>query len=219
MSSKNMYYTSDLHIGHRKVSGIRGFWDEDNVVSTGYGIPEALPDTHAHDELLAENWDAVVRPGDTVYILGDISINGGDHALEWLDRRPGSKVLIAGNHDPVHPQFRTAEKNFKRWMETFDMIVPFMRRKLEGISFAMSHYPYESWGDGPERGGAEASRDNQWRLPDLGMPLLHGHTHGKERDHGNMFHVGLDAWNMQLVPQEVVQNWLVTHKEGALAHV
>lgn len=222
MSAKNIFYTSDVHIGHRKVAGIRGFWDEDNVIATGFGMPEALPDTHAHDEMLAENWDAVVRPGDTVYVLGDISING-DHALEWMDARPGHKVLIAGNHDPVNPMFRTAEAKFPRWMQTFDMIVPFMRKRLGGQNVLLSHFPYASYGEGPERGGAEESRHNQYRLPEMDLPLLHGHTHGKERGHENMFHVGVDAWDMQLVPQDTILTWLTTEytewKASQNAHV
>lgn len=223
--TKNIFYTSDLHIGHRKVAGIRGFWDEDHVSDVPQVLadgsietmPEALPDTDEHDRVLADNWDAVVHPEDTVYVLGDISINGGEHALEWMDRRPGNKILVAGNHDPVNPMFRTAEKAFPRWMQTFDMIVPFMRKRLEGQNVLLSHFPYESWGDGPERGGAETSRHNQYRLPEMDLPLLHGHTHGPERAHGSMFHVGVDAWNMQLVRQEVIQEWLTdeyrTYKE------
>ncbi len=226
---KHTWFTSDLHIGHRKVAGIRGFWDEDKVVDVfpqdvdGFEMSvECLPDTQEHDLVMAENWDAVVRPGDTVYVLGDISINGGEHALKWMDARPGNKILVAGNHDPVNPMFRTAEKAFPRWMQTFDMIVPFMRKRLSGQNVLLSHFPYESWGDGPERGGAETSRHNQYRLPEMDLPLLHGHTHGPERAHGNMFHVGVDAWGMQLVPQETIQDWLTTeyaeYKETQNAH-
>lgn len=80
----NVFYTSDLHIGHRRVSELRGYGSTDQ-----------------HDGVLGWKWDSDVRPDDTVWILGDISINGGQHALDWIAERPGHKVLVAGNHDPA----------------------------------------------------------------------------------------------------------------------
>jgi len=159
----------------------------------------------AHDTWLASLWDQSVSSDDQVYVLGDISINGAQSALDWISARPGTKHLISGNHDPVHPAHRTAVKLLPKWNQYFDTIQPFMRRKLNGHEFLLSHFPYASYGDGPDR--KPETRFEQYRLPELGLPLLHGHTHGQERDHDNMFHVGIDAWK-GLVPQEVVQDWL-----------
>lgn len=208
----NIFYTSDLHIGHKLVSGLRGFWDEDNMTPTGrfkHGeeIIDVAQDTNSHDAWLAAIWDSTVRSQDQVYILGDISINGGQHALDWIGERPGIKHLIAGNHDPVHPMDRRAAQRLPLWSQYFETIQPFMRRKLEGRNFLLSHFPYWSWGDGP---GRPEARYEQYRLPDLGLPLLHGHTHGTEREHGNMLHVGVDAWEGQLVPQQTVHEWLLS---------
>lgn len=52
------YFTSDPHFGHRKVAEIRGF-----------DSPEE------HDAALAANWRAVVRPGDKVWVLGDLAMS------------------------------------------------------------------------------------------------------------------------------------------------
>lgn len=195
-----IFYTSDLHIGHRLVAGIRGHRDEFHID----GIDTWTANTAKHDAWLADVWDAQVKPDDTVYVLGDMSINGGQHALDWIAARPGTKHLIAGNHDPVHPSHRTATKNLPHWLEYFETAQPFLRRKLVGKDVLLSHFPYASWGDGPGRPG---SRYDQYRLPDLGTALLHGHTHGPERDHDNMFHVGIDAWG-KLVSQETIIDWL-----------
>lgn len=206
----NVYYTSDIHIGHKLVAGLRGFNHYDPRPQE-FGLPvEAVPDTAAHDAWLADIWDKTLGPKDTVFVLGDISINGGQHALDWIAERPGTKHLIAGNHDPVNPMFRTAVAKLPLWNQYFETITPFMRRKLDGMNFLLSHFPYESWGDGPAR---EGSRHNQYRLPDMGLPLLHGHTHGEERAHGNMFHVGVDAWDGQLVRQDTIMDWLKELKE------
>lgn len=205
----NVFYTSDLHIGHRLVSGLRGFTRMVPYVAPPggeqYDVMVSEPDTAAHDEHLARMWDSTVRNGDQVWILGDISINGGQHALDWIEERPGIKHLITGNHDPVGPHDRRAPRLMKHWMQYFDSIQSMARRKLYGKNFILSHYPYWSWGDGPERPEA---RMEQYRVPELGLPLLHGHTHGTERAHGNMYHVGLDAHDLQLVPQDTIMDWL-----------
>lgn len=183
-----VWYTSDIHLGHRKVSEIRGFEDTDD-----------------HDHQIVMQWLKQVKPEDTVYVLGDVAVSGYGYALSILKQLPGTKHLISGNHDPVHPMHRAAySKRFVEWLEVFETIQPFQRKRLNGVEFAMSHFPYAAWGDGP---GREGSRYEQWRLPDLGMKLLHGHTHGPERDHANMLHVGWDAWG-RLVRQSEVIEWL-----------
>lgn len=201
--SPQVWYTSDLHIGHKLVALKRGFWERGTRDENGGPIA----DTAAHDLYLATTWEQAIHPLDTVYVLGDISINGGQHALDWIAARPGTKHLIVGNHDPVHPMYRTATKLLPHWSKYFETIQPFMRRKLLGQTVLLSHFPYESWGDGPMRPG---SRHNQYRLPDHGEILVHGHTHGVEKQHGTMFHVGVDAWGLRPVNQDVLIEWMTT---------
>jgi calcineurin-like phosphoesterase family protein len=213
--SKNpqYFYTTDTHLFHRLVAQDRGFFvpGSEMVWSEQLGKMVGEPDVQAHADTLAHNWDSVVRPQDTVFVMGDISINGSDAALEWHRERPGTKILIMGNHDPVWPFHRDAPKHFQKWSEVFTGgMFPFLRRKLGKKYFLLSHFPYT--GTGAEGHGVE-DRYPQFRLPDLGVPLLHGHTHGKERHHVSdkgtpQLHVGLDAWDMQLVHQDTVQGWL-----------
>jgi calcineurin-like phosphoesterase family protein len=197
MTAPRVFYWSDLHLGHRKVAAIRGFGEGEEAV-------------RRHDLFIFDAWCRTVTDRDLVYVLGDIAVSGfHTHALPILAGLPGRKRLIAGNHDPVHPQHRrTFARELPRWLEVFETVSPFERRRLNGHTVLLSHYPYEEWGEGPERGGREAARDLQYRLPDLGTPLLHGHTHGRERGHGHEFHVGVDAWRDGPVAQELVIEWL-----------
>jgi calcineurin-like phosphoesterase family protein len=197
----DVFYVSDLHIGHRLVAGLRGFKKDSTL-----DHDQLEPDVEAHDAWIAQNWDRVVKPEDQVFVLGDISINGGQHALDWMAARPGVKHLISGNHDPVHPQNRKSIKVMRHWLNYFETIQPFLRRKLDGKTVLLSHFPYESWGEGPNRPGE--SRMNQYRLPEMGDLLLHGHTHGPEKSHGKQYHVGLDAHDLQLVSQETILDWV-----------
>lgn len=184
----NHFYTSDLHIGHRLVAGLRGF-----------------DSTEEHDATLAAYWDLTVKPEDTVFVLGDTGMTKFEQVvLPWFSERPGSIHLIAGNHDPIHPARSDAYKLQSKWLSVFSSVQPYATRKTNGVKFLMSHFPYLSWGEGPLRGGEEAARWVEWRLPESDVPLLHGHTHGPEKAHGQMLHVGWDAWGRFVREDEVV---------------
>lgn len=189
-----VWYTSDLHFGHKRVSELRGF-----------------KDTTHHDEEISLEWERVVSKNDIVYVLGDIAVGNYRYALDLLKTLPGRKHLISGNHDIIHPMHHKGQSRAEldRWLQVFETVQPFTYRRLGKHKLLLSHFPYSEWGDGEHR---EGSRYEQFRLPDLGHPLMHGHTHGKETFHGgahinNQVHVGWDAWGT-LVPQETVLEWL-----------
>lgn len=56
-----------------------------------------------HPRRVAEFWDATVNPEDLVLLPGDISwamnLNQAAADLEWIAERPGTKIMIRGNHD------------------------------------------------------------------------------------------------------------------------
>lgn len=188
-----VFFTSDLHLGHRLVAELRGFTYSDYANQGELWTSETL--TAEHDRVLAENWDALVKPSDQVWVLGDISAGGtkAQHkALDWLRDRPGGKHLIAGNHDGCHPMHRDAHKWQPLYLDVFKTVQPFARRKINGQPVLLSHFPYQ--GD-----HTEADRYDQYRLRDLGVLLLHGHIHRPLRKMGYQIHVGLDAWNLKPV--------------------
>lgn len=185
-----VYYTSDLHFGHKLVSELRGF-----------DTPEE------HDYHIADTWNKIITKRDVVYVLGDLSLRGGTYALDIVESLPGRKHFISGNHDMIHPMHERGQsrKEMDKWLNVFESVQPFLRRKLAGQAVLLSHFPYASFGDG-ERGG---SRYDEYRMTDVGLPLLHGHTHGKETMHDNMLHVGWDAWGT-FVQQDIVIDWINT---------
>lgn len=185
-----VYYTSDTHFGDSKNAARRGF-----------------ASTEEHDEHLIETMRSTLRKNDRLVIVGDLAVTQHARAIALVGSLPGTKELIFGNHDPGHTMHRSSNGSLlRRYLEGFDMVALFQRRQVAGIEFAISHFPYSSWGDGPHR---ETSRHHQWRLPESTYPLVHGHTHGKEREHGNQFHVGWDAWGA-LVPEQKIIDWVKT---------
>ena len=85
-----VWLTSDLHLGHVLVSGLRRF-----------------PSVAAHDATLATRWCERVAPDDTVWVLGDVVMGEWRAGLTLLSSLPGTKHLILGNHDRPHPAYYT----------------------------------------------------------------------------------------------------------------
>jgi calcineurin-like phosphoesterase family protein len=116
-------------------------------------------------------------------------------ALEWLAGRPGTKHLVSGNHDGVHPMHHDSHKKFGPYLEVFASVQQSARRKLAGYEVLLSHFPFL----GSEDAFDTYNRFEQWRLPQMGSWLLHGHTHSRVRSHGRSIHVGVDAWDLKPV--------------------
>lgn len=176
------YFTSDHHFGHGFVSKLRGF-----------------SSTEEHDQTIAENWRSTVTKHDDVWVLGDLTIGSLGYALGLLAELPGRKNLICGNHDVVHPMHKKSGNHQRRYLEVFESVQTFARyRTPDQRLVLLSHFPYTADRAEP--------RGMQWRLPDLGETLFHGHLHTEERmTSPREIHVGLEAWGMKPVAVEQLQ--------------
>ena len=172
----SILWVSDLHLGHEKVADLRGF-----------------ASTAEHDRWVEFLWRDAVTDEDEVYVLGDLSVD--ERTFEYVDfiisSLPGRKHLVSGNHDPCASIHSQAHRGFPGYLKVFEALQDFAIRTLGGHRLHMSHYPYLS--------STNPDHTDVPRYPDYRIsgdaPLLHGHTHGKERMHdGNQLHVGLDAW-------------------------
>lgn len=80
-----VYFISDLHLGHKNMAIKRGFIDENE-----------------HDLHIINSWNSVVKKKDTVWILGDITMERATN-YHLLDQLNGFKKVVLGNHDrPKH---------------------------------------------------------------------------------------------------------------------
>ena len=180
-------FTSDLHLGHRTVSEIRGF---DSI--------------EEHDRVVLGNISKVVRPGDTLWILGDVAMGGWKETIvplmELVSTNRVNTHVVLGNHDRPAPNNSNGHAYVTEFATRggFASVSTVAKISVEGRSLLMSHYPYD--GD-----HTEEERYDQFRLRDLGTTLLHGHTHSDQRvshsSNGTLqIHVGLDAWGLKPVP-------------------
>ena len=190
-----VWFTSDTHFCHEKVARIRGFGS-----------------TFEHDTCVVKFWNTVVKPDDLVWHLGDVSMSRKwDETVHWVMQLNGRKHLVAGNHDPCWPGHRRSRNVQLHWMALFESVQAFARIRLAGTTYLLSHFPYQNAGD-----HTPTERYTQFRLPNMGEYLLHGHTHTSEHwDGPKSLHVGLDAWGLQPVwEQEVISATRIKERDN-----
>lgn len=105
---------------------------------------------------------------------------------------------------------RNGYKKQAEWLQVFDSVQQFGRVRVEKQDILMSHYPYVHQGDGPGR-NALGGRYLEYRLPDMGIPLIHAHTHHLNPFDGSTFGreicVSWDAWG-RLVNYGDIAKWI-----------
>lgn len=138
------WFTSDTYFGHANIIKYskRPFANVDEM-----------------NEALIANWNAVVKPTDIVWHLGDVGFMSDAKLEAILVRLNGRKNLIFGNHD------KSLRKNkgllgrcFESWQEKKYLKVP-----IDGGEqrIVLNHFPELTW-------------DQKHR----GAFMLHGHCHG-----------------------------------------
>lgn len=170
-----IFVTSDLHFGHNKP-----FIYE----------PRGFKNIQDHDRAIVENWNKVVSPEDTVYVLGDLMLNDNVNGAKLLHQLNGKLCIILGNHDT---DTRIQIYNLSYNVELIEYGLPI---KINKQPFFLSHYP--------------TITDNY----DIDKPLknriinLCGHSHIKDPfadfDKGLIYHCELDAHNMTPIPIEKI---------------
>lgn len=212
-----VWFTSDLHIGHKFVAGARRVGSYD-AVDRDAVTPEIVQD---HNDLVASKWDAVVKKDDIVWVVGDLTGGGYiQEGLDWIRARPGTKHLVVGNHDKAHPMNTDSAKYQEVFLgideasvgkpRPFKSVQMAARRSVkvrgEKVNVMLSHFPFTE-DHSPE------ARYMKWRLRDEGEYLIHGHTHSTERFNGKEIHVGVDAWDFAPVSLETITEYIITtHK-------
>jgi calcineurin-like phosphoesterase family protein len=152
-----VWFTADTHFGHT------------NVIKYS---DRPFADVNEMNEKLVRGWNERVKPGDSVYHLGDFALCDSEHATKIVKRLAGQKYLVFGNHDKA---LRKDKSFLEHWIWAKDMA---------GISvgsqrIVLLHYAMRVWNQ---------SHRGAWQL--------HGHSHGslKEEPYLLQADVGVDCW-------------------------
>jgi calcineurin-like phosphoesterase family protein len=194
-----IYFTSDTHFGHA------------NIIKY---CDRPFKDTDHMDAVLIEKWNTIVSPADTVFHLGDVALGNIDKSLACVSRLNGYKICVLGNHD--RPFMRVGKPDFVKWWKRYEEVFQEVwhwnensRVLLNGVEFAVSHFPYT--GDHTPQ-----DRHSHARPVDDGItPLIHGHTHIRDQhrtlsSNGTpQIHVGVDAWDFHPVSEDEIMNYYV----------
>ena len=149
------YFTADLHLGHQKIINYchRPFKTADEM-----------------DAQIFKNFSQIIKPGDTLYILGDLSFDRGKGTAFLKLFKKDQVRFILGNHDEAFD--RDYMKDYTKTCTEIKDI------KAEGQKITLCHYPMRAW---------KGSSHNAWQL--------YGHCHGRMSGKGKQMDVGVDTHN------------------------
>ena len=188
----SVFFTADTHFGHANIIRFckRPWYNPKTDVERvklertvdGVGVVEEIerwvsPEIaekrkREMDAALIYNWNAVVKPGDIVWHLGDycMGYNEADF-MSYFRQLNGSVILIKGNHDRLAWKFRDMfYGHYNSYVET----------KINERAFTLCHYALRVW---------NKSHHGAWHL--------YGHSHGSLPDNPNSYSldVGVDCHN------------------------
>jgi calcineurin-like phosphoesterase family protein len=159
------WFISDTHFGHANIIG---------YCRRPFSSAEEM------DEAMIANWNRRVRPGDTVYHLGDFAWWRQREAtsVAAFNRLSGSKCLVLGNHDDA----KAMAKLGWQWVKPVHEL-----RLGRRQSIWLSHYAHRVW---------PKSHHGAWHL--------YGHSHGRLPPYGLSCDVGVDCWDYAPVHMEEI---------------
>ena len=168
-----VWFTADTHFGHA------------NIIRHS-GRPFAL--VAEMDAALIANWNAVVRPSDPVWHLGDFAFRNERPTASYLQRLAGEKHLIHGNHD----------KEDARVLKGWTSSQPYAEITIDDTRLVLFHYAMRVW-----------HRVNK------GAIHLFGHSHGELAGDRQCCDVGVDnpAWPYRPVSLAEIRQYLSTQPE------
>lgn len=176
------WFTGDTHFGHANVI---------NYTSRPFRDADGKPDVRAMDEGLIERWNAVVRPGDCVYHVGDFALASEDRIVHILARLYGQKFLILGNHDKAIRASKSLQSQFGWVRDLTEIKIEDPSAPGGKQSITLCHYAMRVW---------NKSHYGAWQL--------YGHSHGSLPDdpRARSLDVGTDTHDYTPISYEEVRD-------------
>lgn len=190
------FITSDIHINHVTLAAK---W------RLGPGFDGTV---ETHNETIKARWNAIVRPDDEVWVIGDAVMGVRQVGLTWwAENLNGKCTLVPGNHDKVaRLNGAKAADAVAMYSEVFTIAPEMIDGSDVGYpGFVLCHYPWSDTLDHDAEGTRSVIADygpkrDEW--PE-GTVVVHGHTHSSQPVADHAIHVGIDTWQAP-VPIEFV---------------
>lgn len=203
---KNIFFTSDWHIGHTNSIKFdkRPFTDVE----------------HMH-RVLINNFNSCVPKDGLTYFLGDIGVSSTEITKSVISKLNGTKVLISGNHDKGD----TAMYNCG-----FDVVVNNCTLTIANEIVTLSHFPLKGLYREDTNGmkgsvpgeywhGESRERYIHYTVESNGQFHLHGHIHSpnggrSQKILDKQYDVGVVANNYRPVSISQIESWISLYKRG-----
>ncbi|RJE85041.1 metallophosphoesterase [Paracoccus onubensis] len=152
-----IWYTADTHFGHENIIPFSG---------------RPFRSASHMDSALIENMWKVVKPEDTLWIVGDFAFGPAAKDMNWLEmifgQLPGAeKHLVVGNHDGELSQ-----------LLPWDSVSQLTEVEDNGKCNVLCHYPMITW-SGARKGALQ----------------IFGHVHNNWFGSRNAVNAGVDVWD------------------------
>lgn len=166
------------------------FFTSDTHFNDQYSIAYFNRPFKSVDEMnmvMVEKWNSVIEQNDTVYHLGDFTLDAIRHFTKWAGQLNGNIKILPGSHD--HPWLKDFIGN-----EKVQIILPLVSVEFPEITtgkdpqvIVLCHYSMQVW---------DRSNHGSWHL--------FGHSHGKLKGMGLSFDVGVDCTEFTPLSLEMV---------------
>jgi calcineurin-like phosphoesterase family protein len=147
------------------------------------------------NQVMVENWNRAVSGDDTIYHLGDFTLEDSHHFTKWVSQLNGNIKILPGSHDqPWLKDFVKSEK--------VQVLAPLVSLELHESTgeytpvIVLCHYSMQVW---------DRSSQGAWHL--------FGHSHGKLKGVGLSFDVGVDCTDFTPLSLEAVAVKMAKLKE------
>lgn len=140
-----VWFTSDLHFWHK------------NICKYCNRPFETIEDMN---QALVNNWNAVVKEDDTVFVLGDMGFCGYDKLEPLMSQLNGKKYLVQGNHDSDKIVFRLYEADIIEEYYKMVEVTIVGDEECPDQQLTLCHFPMIDW---PNK--------------EKGSWMVHGHQH------------------------------------------
>lgn len=155
------------------------------------------------NQTIIDNWNSVVKEGDTVFHLGDMGFCGTQNLVFIFSQLNGEIHLIRGNHDSDKAIKTLFDNDLIRYCEKYTSITMVGDEEIPEQELFLCHYPMIDWNN-KERGC--------W--------MIHGHNHmlpSTPSHSPKHYDIGVDRnnytpVNFQIIKEQITKQLLYENK-------
>jgi calcineurin-like phosphoesterase family protein len=125
---------------------------------------------------MVEKWNHAVCEEDTIYHLGDFTLEDISHFTKWAGQLKGNIKILPGSHDQPWLKDFVSSDRIQMLAPLVSLEFPEMTTEKNFQVIVLCHYSMQVW---------DQSNQGSWHL--------FGHSHGKLKGVGKSFDVGVDC--------------------------